>query len=424
MRSPHASPTGCLEHTDGGGPRVGIVLARYPVLSETFILRELHELWRTGMVLSIYAFGSSPDALSHPMVNALKVPVITLPERHRRLHIARAFAFWSTRAPKKLLQSLRHTGGREAMHAAMGALYLARQAIPLAPQHFHAHYLSSPAAAARTMAILHGTTFSATAHAHDIFLSDPDELGMRIRQAAWVRTISRYNRRLLLKMAGHVPRRRVQVVRIGVDLGWHEYQRPNLSPTVCRITTIGRLVAIKGVDVLLRALSLIPRDRWVLSVAGTGPMEGSLRALSHALKIENSVHFLGPLVQEQIRELLTRTDLFVLAAHRDESGNMDGLPVVLVEALASGVPSISTTLSGIPELLATGAGVLVKPDEPEELATAISRLMGDASLRRRVSECGRRRVERGWDLRIRCNDLARRLKELCDPELARPPDCP
>jgi len=402
------------------GPRVGIVLARYPVLSETFILRELHELWRTGTAVSIYAFGSSPDALTHPMARGLKVPVVVLPEQHRRLHIARAFAFWSFRDPGRLIRSLRHAGGAEAIHAAMGALYLACQAIPHAPQHFHAHYLSSPAAAARTMAILHGVTFSASAHAHDIYLSNPDELGMRIRQAAWVRTISRYNRRLLLRMAGDVPRRRVQVIRVGVDLTTYAYRPPSPRPAVYRIATVGRLVAIKGIDVLLRALALIPHERWTLSVVGGGPLEEDLKKLSRDLEISDRVRFEGSLVQEEVRELLTRTDLFALAAQPDNTGNMDGLPSALTEALAVGVPTISTTVSGIPELLAAGSGILVRPGDLEALATAIVDLMNDADLRLRISGRGRRRVERGWDLRVRCRDLARKLLELSSPGLAPP----
>jgi glycosyltransferase involved in cell wall biosynthesis len=396
------------------------VLARFPVLSETFILRELHELWRTGTAVSVYAFGSSPDALAHPMVTSLDVPVIILPEHHRRTHIARAFGFWSVHAPGRLVRSLRNVGGREAFHAAMGALYLAREALPLAPQHFHAHYLSSPAAAARTMSILHGVTFSATAHAHDIFLSDADELGMRVRQAAWVRTISRYNRRLLRGLAPDVPRGRVQVIRVGIDLTAHAYRPPDPRPSVCRVTTVGRLVSIKGIDVLLRALALIPPERWTLSVVGGGPLDASLKELSGELGISDRVRFEGPLIQEAVAEVLSRTDLFVLEAQRDDKGNMDGLPSALTEALAMGIPTVSTTVSGIPELLAAGAGTIVPPGDPGELAAAIQRLMEDPLLRNRMSARGRRQVERGWNLTRTGRDLAGRLAALSGCELAPP----
>lgn len=391
---------------------VGFVLARYPVLSETFILRELYQLWSTGTRIAIYAFGASPDSVVHPMVEALHVPVIILPERLRRLHIARALIFWAAKAPARLARSLRGTGGPEAFHAAMGAIYLAWRARLHRPRHLHAHYLCAPAAAARTMAILHGVTFSATAHAHDIFLSDSTELGMRIRQAAWVRTISHYNRRILRGFAPELPPRRIQVIRIGIDLDAYPYRPPDPCPRVVRITTVGRLVDIKGVDVLLNAVALLPPDRWRLSVIGGGPLDSSLRGLCTRLGISDRVRFEGPLVQEAVREALGHTDLFVLAAQRDSAGNMDGLPVVLIEALASGIPSISTMVSGIPELLGAGAGLLVPPRDPRALAAAMIRLMDDAELRLRVSERGRRKVERWWDLTRRCGDLARRFASL------------
>ncbi len=399
----------------GGGDssiRVGFVLARYPVLSETFILRELHAFWRRGVGVSIFAFGGSPDALSHPMVEELDAPLVVLPREGRRVHIARAFRFWLGRAPRRLLRALRQAGGGEDFRASMGALYLAQEACAHAPHHFHAHYLTGPSAGARTMAVLHGVSFSVTAHAHDIFLSEPSDLARRIRQAAWVRTISRYNRRLLRGMAS-VPSRRVEVIRVGIDLAAHAYRAPDPHPHPVRIATVGRLVPIKGMDVLLRAIALLPRERWRLSIVGSGPLEGSLRALARALGIAASVRFEGPLVQEAVRDLLARTDLFVLASQRDSEGNMDGLPIVLVEALAMGVPAVASAISGIPELLGGGAGLLVPPGDPEALAQAMARLMDDGALRLRCSVLGRRRVERGFDLATCSTHLIRRFERLC-----------
>ncbi|MBN1423564.1 glycosyltransferase [Candidatus Fermentibacteria bacterium] len=405
-------------------PRVGFVLARYPVLSETFILRELYEMHRLGIQVSIFAFGSNPDNLAHPMVQALDAPVVILPEERRRAHIARAFLFWGTHAPRTLTRALRGAGGPEAFHASLGALYLAREAIPHAPEHFHAHYLSSPAAAARTMAILHGTTFSATAHAHDIYLSDPDELGRRITQAAWVRTISRFNRRLLRGMALGISPRRVQVIRVGIDLSSYAYRPPDPQPAVCRIASVGRLVAIKGFDVLLKAVALLSARPWFLSIVGAGPLEHSLKGLATELGISHRVRFEGPLVQEAVRDLLAKTDLFVLAARRDDAGNMDGLPSVLTEALATGIPTVSTTVSGIPELVGAGAGLLVPPGDPQAMAAAMARLMDEPELRLRLSARGRRRVERAWSVQARCRDLSRRLGELSGHGLAPSPPRP
>jgi glycosyltransferase involved in cell wall biosynthesis len=400
------------EHVAEPNPRLGIVLARYPVLSETFILRELLALTNQGFAITVFAFRGNPDDLTHPLVQELNLSVSYVPQRNKRWHILSAFLFWLIRAPKRLVRALAWAGGPTALRASFGALCLARDAAAVRPAHFHAHFLSEPAAAARTMALLLGVRFSASAHAHDLFLSKPGELARRVHQAAWVRTISRYNRRFLRSLAPDVPTRRIEVVRAGVDLPFLPYRSPRQNPERFEIVSVGRLVEIKGMDVLLAAIRLLQPEGWRLSIAGGGPRLMYLVHLVSTLGLRDRVRILGPLVKHDVEALLQRADLFVLACKRDSEGNMDGIPSALTEAMASGIPTISTRVSGIPELLGGGAGLLVDPDDPDSLASAIRLMMSDSSLRTRTSITARHRVERGYDLKRTGRLLALRLSAL------------
>jgi glycosyltransferase involved in cell wall biosynthesis len=390
-----------------------MVLARYPVLSETFILRELLALTREGFAISIFAFRGNPDDRAHPLVQELDLPVYYVPQLLKRWHILRAVLFWATRTPQRLIRALAGAGGRSAFRASFGALCLARAAVGDQPDHVHAHVLSEPAAAARAMAVLLGITFSASAHAHDLFLSNPGELARRIRQAAWVRTISRYNRRLLRSLAPGAPARRIEVIRAGVDLPSLPFRAPQPYPHDFEIVSVGRLVDIKGMDTLLESTRFLPPEGWRISIAGGGPRRKQLEQLASSMSLGERVRLLGPLVKEDIAALLQRADLFVLACRRDSEGNMDGIPSALTEAMASGIPTVSTYVSGIPELLGGGAGLLVNPNDHEALASAIRSLMEDAALRSRISTVARRRVERGYDLEKTGRLLAGRLLNLC-----------
>jgi len=396
----------------GNAPNIGIVLGRYPVLSETFILRELASLCEAGFSLSIYAFGGNPDDLMHPLVRELDIPAFYVPRSHKRARIMGAFGFWATRAPRRLYDAMVRAGGQSAFRASFGAAYLARLALEIQPTHLHAHFLSEPAAAARTMSVLLGITFSASAHAHDLFLSNPQEIAQRVRQAAWIRTISRYNRSFLRALVPDVPSRRIEVIRAGVDLPTLTYRAPRHNPDCFRIVSVGRVVAIKGMDILLRAVALLPAGGWILSIAGGGPEEHNLKVLASDLGVEGRVQFLGPVLKEEVSELLHNADIFVLASKRDAHGNMDGIPSALTEAMASGVPTISTCVSGIPELLGGGAGLLVPPDDPEALSRALKTVMVTPSLRFEMSRRGRNRVERGFDLQKTGFFLSRRLRSL------------
>jgi len=231
------------------------------------------------------------------------------------------------------------------------------------------------------------------AHANDVF-----ERGLLLREkaerAARMLTISEFNR-AFLERAG-VPREKLAVVRCGVGFPLRTPVPAAREPERLRIGTLARLVPKKGVDVVLRAFAELKGGgrAIALEIAGDGPLRAELQQMSRELGIERDVTFVGSLPHESVREWMRELDVFVLACRRDADGDMDGIPVVLMEAMSQSVPVVSTRLSGIPELVLDGrTGLLAAPDDPADLALRIAELLGSAAHRRALAAAALEHVE-------------------------------
>jgi glycosyltransferase involved in cell wall biosynthesis len=275
--------------------------------------------------------------------------------------------------------------------------------------HVHAHFANHPTTAAWIVHRLTGVSFSFTAHANDLFLR-PAVLDRKVAEAAFVVAISDYNARVLARW---FPQARVHVVHCGVDT---DRFVPRAQPRERRrLLCVASLEPKKGQCYLLEAVSLLREQGMSLHVvlAGDGPESASLEQRARELGIDR-IEFLGPRTSEQIAAELQRADVFVLPSVPDASGRMEGIPVALMEAMASGVPVVSTQLSGIPELV-SGAGVLVEPKDARALASAIAAVIDDDTLARSLTDLGRARVEKEFDLVTQAN----RLGDLFDGAFAR-----
>ncbi len=192
----------------------------------------------------------------------------------------------------------------------------------------------------------------------------------------------------------------MKVVHCGVDASRFA-PPPSVVPVGRRtVICVARLEPKKGHGDLVRAFAFVAASRHDLDLVliGDGPERETIEAQARTLGIEDRITLLGALPPSDVRESLATASLFVLAARRDASGRMDGIPVALIEAMASGVPVVSTSVSGIPELLGDGAGAMVAPDDPVALAGAMERLLDDAALACDLAERGRARVQRDFDL--------------------------
>lgn len=386
------------------------VVSRFPTVTETFVVNEWLRM-RTRFRMSLAALVRSGEQAVHPetrevLASTHFVPLLggrTLLAHLRALlrhpvRYLRAAAAVLVRSPRTPM------GGRlKGAVSFWKAVRIAELARELGADHVHAHFANQPATAAWVVHRLTGLPYSFTAHANDLF-AGPALLEEKLREAAFVAVISEYNRGYLeerLPGAG-----RIEIVHCGVDLR----ELPLAERTRAeRLLCVGRLVETKGQADLLHAFAAVSGDHPELSLdlVGEGPDLEALRALVRTLGLDGRVRFRGVLPSDQVRAEMAACDVFVLAARPHPSGRMDGIPVALMEAMATGAPTVSTRLSGIPELVVDGVtGLLVEPGSPDELADALRRLVEDGALRARLAAAARAHVERHFDLDTEAGRLA------------------
>ena len=383
-----------------------------PKRSETFVYRELFGLRAAG-VRVLAATLHPPEAnLGEPRLDALAaeaIPVYGL----GRCALLRDAALELRRDPARTLRLL----GRAVMDAltatdltlsgrvktpaqAVAALALASRLRDQSPDHLHAHFAHAPATVAMYTAMQLGVPFSFTGHAVDLY-RDRALLIFKLRRARFINCISEWHRRfyqeLVLRPDADYP-----VVRCGVDMAeFAPVSHPPGDPPL--VLGVGRLVPKKGFDVLIEATAqLMARGCAVkVVIAGDGPEMDRLVALRKKLGLESSVALPGACSNPQVREWLKSADLFVLPCRVDRDGDRDGIPVVLMEAMACGVCAVSGDLPTIRELIRHEVtGCMVDPGDVDELARTMEQLLSVPAHRRALADAGRRRVAEEFSLAV------------------------
>ena len=377
------------------------IASNLPSLSETFVYGELFRLRERG----IHALAASVhpperdlghallDALAdeaipvygggvlHPLKDAL-LEALTRPGRAART---------AGRALVDVLGSPDVTLGcrPKVIWQMLAALALARRTRSLSVSHIHAHMAHVPTTIAMYAARQLGITFSFTGHANDLF-RQRTLLGEKLRRASFVACISNWHRCFYQQVVA-LPDERLPIVRCGVEVPAVRRQEPDLtSPPL--ILSVGRLVPKKGFDVLIHSVAelLAGGQRLKCQIVGGGPQQAELHALIHKLGVQESVALLGPRANTEVKERCANADLFVLPCRVDPGGDRDGIPVVLMEAMAAGVCVISGDLPAIRELVRHGeTGLLAPPGHVPGLTAAIRTLLDNSELRRQLGARGR-----------------------------------
>ena len=373
-----------------------------PALSATFIYEELLGLERRGVAVRPFTLRRPAHAAIGQEALALRTQVLyDRPAFALALDALAALPGFGGRAVKALgwlardMVSVgvhRPIAWKLAFQCLAGAR-LARAMVRGGCTHLHVHFAHTPAQIAMYASAFSGLPFTIVAHANDIF-----ERGLLLRQKARrarkLVTISQYNL-LFLRSLG-VPDDKLAVVRCGVSFEPRADVPAYRVKGRYRIGTLCRLVEKKGVDDLIRALPLLRDAAWAvdLSIAGDGPLRDSLQALARELKVEGNVHFVGALGHEAVPQWMGALDVFAVACKKDSNGDMDGIPVVLMEAMSQRVPVVSTRLSGIPELvLHERTGLLAAPSDPHSLAHELRCLLDSPQLRARLAEAALHHVQ-------------------------------
>jgi len=397
-----------------------MVLKGYPRISETFISNEILLLEELGVRIRIFSMRHPRESFSHDSVKQIRARVDYLPTElyleFQRLLLPAALE--AVRQPGRFLAALRMAGERFARTRSLGTLkhlmqgsYLVSRFLRSSPEvvHLHAHFAHSPTSVAMFAGLLGSLGFSFTAHAKDIYTSNPDQIREKINLASFVVTCTEYNRQFLAGMAGRVNGSIFRVYH-GIDLklfNGHDRRRTPQPPY--RILTVARLTAKKGIPTILRALALL-RDQGIpfeYTLIGDGDDRDTLLGLMFELGLEDRCRWTGTLPHDRVISEFERADLFALGCEIGPDGDRDGIPNVLVESLAMGLPAVGTTVSALPEIIRDReTGLLSEPGDPVAMAANMLRLLTDSELRRQVGKKGKEHVRSSFNNRELITDLA------------------
>lgn len=382
-------------------PVVAMVTAEFPSLSETFILREMRAL--EGLGLRIV-----PVALRRPAPGPVHADAAAFLGRARypsRSGIAAALGFYGMTAPRRLFGLLLEAvlRGDPAMGSRAKALYRAGLAAEAARRvrgcrvdRVHAHFAWVTAEVGRGMARLLGVPFSVSAHAWDLYAQPPRALAARVAGADFVAVCTGQGRARIREAAPDFPDDRLVLVRHGV---FPERYEGTTAPSP-RILAVGRLEEKKGFCFLVEACRLLKERGTVFDcvIAGEGSLRFDLARRIREAGLDDRVRLAGPQTQEQLLEWYGTAMVMAVPSVVTAEGDRDGVPNVILEAMAMRIPVVASAAGAIPEAVADGVqGLLVPPGDAEALAGALAWLLAEAETRRRMGERGRETVGRDFD---------------------------
>jgi colanic acid/amylovoran biosynthesis glycosyltransferase len=379
---------------------------RFPSFGQTFCYREVAELARQGIAPPIFSIRKPKDEPPQDWDEHIVESVHYLPGEEHLLNDVR-------RASKKgeltgeVIAALDEWGRRSDFLRLYQAVYVGLRLQKIGLRHVHAHFAGMAARTAFWIGRFFPIGFSFTAHANDIFAPRDFQIGLDklVDAARLIVTETDYAERFLrerfLDSANRIHR-----IYNGLDLT--SFQRTDFSSTPPLVVAIGRLIAKKGFLDLLRACRLLMErgKSFRCEIIGEGPLEQELREQIAQLDLQDWVELPGAKPQHEIREHLAAATAFVLPSVIDPDGGMDNLPTVIMEAMAAGLPVVSTSIGGIPEMVIENeTGFLVPPGDVAALASAIERLLDDIRLARRFGERGFQRASELFSIEKNAHEL-------------------
>ncbi len=405
--------------------RIGYVVKRFPRFSETFILNELLALEQLGFDVTVFSLLRVTDEQRHGAFARLRSPVIYLP---RNASLTKTPLYTHDNATSDVVKSVQELIdhgtqpfgelliGKDASETGKlceQAMVLSMLATSRGIEHFHAHFATDATTVTLLASRLSKIPYSFTAHARDIYHTyvdpeiDDDVRRQKIDEARFVVTVSEANRRHLVKLAPRAGRNHILRLYNGVDLS--RFKPDAVGPSSRLFVGVGRLVEKKGFKYLVEACEELRRQHpdFRCMIIGDGPLREDLDRKIRGANLEHQVLLAGPLPQEQLRETLSRAVALVLPSIVTPTGDRDALPTVLLEAMAMGLPTISTRVGGIPEIIDDGeTGWLVSPGNAAELASAMSAVLRDPGTARNKGLAGRCKAAREFDLDKNVSRLA------------------
>jgi glycosyltransferase involved in cell wall biosynthesis len=386
--------------------KLAIIVTSFPRTTETFIMRDVVTFLEHGHDVRLYHI--------LPFDHSQKLHAFAAAVASR----ARTVPFFSRRVLEELVRTSRNEGSAywgivkalfrktwrdpavllKSLFILPKSLVFARELQDWGADHVHGEFAGHPTTCAWMIHRMTGITYSASCRAHDIFVTQT-LLGLTVGEANAVRTITRYNIEFLRERVPELRHRKIDLIHSSINVKNIEISTVN-HRQIFSILYVGSLQARKGVDDLLHALvHFSPPDPWQLTVIGDGPERRRLERLAMRLRISQRVRFLGAQPFEAVTLAYRDTHLVVVPSRYGRQGRTEGIPNVVIEALAHQRPVISTRVSGIPELVENGlTGLLVEPNDRVGLAEAIATVYRDRDAADRMAKRGRARIESEFDL--------------------------
>ncbi len=402
------------------------ISAVFPARSETFVYREVRELRNRGWNITTVSLNDSPDdhAAGLQDLTHHRTTVYGQGLPRTLLNLAKELInhpLCSARTLKTAISDALSPGEPipfktrlKLLAQSLASIGLAGRLRAAGPRHIHCHFAHAPTTVGMYTAIHLCVPFSFTGHANDLF-QRRILLKRKLQRAAFVACISRWHREFYRHIAP-ADDSTYALIRCGVDIRtWNPTPSASrLTTGLLNILTVCRLVEKKGVDALIRAMARFSQTNqrfWRLTVAGDGPERQNLQRLAAELGLTDRIQFLGSVENEQVQTLLASADIFVLACRQDTAGDRDGIPVVLMEAMAGGVPVIAGDLPAIRELIEPGiTGLLVSATDIPALTDAITSIAANPNLRQTLAQNARTKVEKEFDLDSNISRLEHHLE--------------
>jgi colanic acid/amylovoran biosynthesis glycosyltransferase len=380
---------------------------RFPSFGQTFCYREVAELGRQGITPPIFSIRNPKDEPPQDWDARIVSRVHYLPEEEELLDDVRR-ASKKGKLTSEIVAALNEWGRRTDFLRLYQAVYVGLRLQQLGVRHVHAHFAGM---AARTAFWIHkffSMSFSFTAHANDIFAPRDFEIALDklVDTARVIVTETDYAAQFLRE---RFPERADRIHRIYNGLNLVEFGHTKFFSSPPLIVAVGRLIAKKGFADLIRACGLLAESgkSFRCEIIGEGSLENELQAQIEQLDLQNRVVLSGAKPQRDVRQRLAAASVFVLPSVVDAQGGMDNLPTVIMEAMATGLPVISTDIGGIPEMVVQNeTGLLVQLGDAGALAGAIERVISDPSLARKLGQAAYARAQRLFS-------IEQNVRELC-----------
>ena len=379
---------------------------RFPSFGQTFCYREVEELYRQAITPPIFSIRNPRDEPPQDWDAGVIKRVHYLPDEKELLEDVERASKKGKLAPE-IIAALDGWGRRTDFLRLYQAVYVGLRLKEGGISHVHAHFAGMAARTAFWIAKFFPITFSFTAHANDVFAPRKFVVGLDklVQAATAVVTETDYSEKFLRE---RFPERADRIHRIYNGLNLAEFGRATFSSDPPLIVGIGRLITKKGFTNLIRACALlVERGRpFHCEIFGDGPLEKDLRTQIEGLGLQERVQLVGPRPQHELRKRLADANVFVLPSVPEADGGMDNLPTVIMEAMATGLPVVSTTIGGIPEMVVEGeTGFLVQPDDIPALSEAIEKITNDRSLGQKCGEAGYERAQELFSIEKNVRDL-------------------